>query len=205
VLVDRHCLTRKGVATLIRERSDLSVVGEAEDGVEALEVVRATQPDLVLVDLRTADCECIRALKALLPEGDVVVLTDVDTDDALFAAFRSGAKGYLLKTISVEELFEMIDRVRHGEHAVGALMQNRLLSRVIAPPPPRPVAPPGDLTERELEVLALIAAGDSNGEIARRLCITDNTVKIHLRNILEKLHLKNRIQAAVYAAQQGLR
>jgi two-component system, NarL family, nitrate/nitrite response regulator NarL len=203
VLVDRHCLSRKGIAALIQERPGLSVVGEASDETEALEIARATQPDLVLADVRTIHFDGIRALKDLLPAAKVVILTDLDSDESLISALRSGADGYLLKTIFPEELFDMIDRVRRGEHAVGATMQNSLIRRAVDPAASTPAVSPGELTEREKEVLSHVAAGESNGEIAQRLCITNNTVKIHLRNILEKLHLKNRIQVAVYAARQG--
>jgi len=205
LLVDDHALIRKGLAALLANRTGFRVIGEASDGLEAIELARRLRPDLILMDVHMPRCtgpEATRAITREMPQVKVVMLTVSDEDDDLFEAIKSGAQGYLLKNLEPEHLFEILERTRKGEAALSGTMMARVLGEFQRPGPLR--GDQEDLTERELEVLRLVVEGDSNAEIAQKLVISENTVKMHLRNILDKLHLQNRIQAAVHAVRKGI-
>ena len=208
VLVDDQMLFRKGVRALLEEQPDMEVVGEASDGLEGADLVAALEPDVVLMDINMPVCdgvEATRLIKAERPETKIVIITVSDEDEELFAAIKGGAEGYLLKDLRPDELFEMIRGVMRGETPISAAVAGKLLREFRT----RPWNEPGQsgdrsLTSRELEVLQLVTDGLSNAEIAQKLFIVEGTVKNHLHNILEKLHLENRLQAATYALREGL-
>jgi DNA-binding NarL/FixJ family response regulator len=209
LLVDDHDLFRKGVAALLALKADMEVVGEASDGLEAVQRARETQPDIILMDINMPKCnglEVIKAIKQEMPHVRVVMLTVSDSDRDLFAAIRNGADGYLLKNLKPDRLFELLEGMRQGESPISDSLTTKVLGelrqhdRTTAA---TPVERDG-LTARDLQVLECVARGATNRAIAETLCITENTVKIHLHNILEKLHVENRIQAAMYAVREGL-
>ena len=209
LLVDDHVLFRKGIASLIANQSDLTVVGEAEDGIEAVRVARETLPDIILMDVnmpRQNGLETVKILKGEMPHINIVMLTVSDNDEDLFKAIKYGAKGYLLKNLEPQQLYDMLDKVRNGEAAISGAMAAKILQEFRQPDKSKEKEAGGvdELTAREIEVLDQVVTGATNKEIADTLSITENTVKIHLRNILEKLHVKNRIQAAVHAVREGL-
>ncbi len=208
LLVDDQVLFRRGLGSLMSGEPDMEVVGEAGDGRAALERVRTLEPDVVLMDINMPvmnGIEAIRTIKAERPSTRLVALTVSDEDHDLFEAIKAGAEGYLLKNLRPEELFDMIRGVMRGETPLSPAIAGKLLGEFRRrPAQERPDPVEGALTARELEILQLVADGLSNAEIATRLFITEGTVKNHLHNILEKLHLQNRVQAAAYALRVGL-
>jgi two-component system nitrate/nitrite response regulator NarL len=209
LLVDDHILFRKGVASLLASHKDIEVVGEAGDGVEAVARARETVPDVILMDLAMPKCsglEATRLIKREMPHVKIIILTVSDDDRDLFAAIKNGADGYLLKNLEPRQLFDMLEGIRYGEAPISGLLAAKILQEFRQPDQslPRQLEASDELTPREIEVLERVVEGATNKEIAEALVITENTVKIHLRNILEKLHVQNRIQAAVYAVRQGL-
>lgn len=209
LLVDDHVLFRKGIAALLAARQDMDVVGEAGDGLEAIAQARETVPDVILMDIHMPECEGLEALKIIkreMPHVHVIMLTVSDDDSDLFAAIKNGAEGYLLKNLEPYQLFDMLEGVRRGEAPVSGAMAAKILQEFRQPnqSPARKPEVRDELTPREIEILERVVEGATNKGIAEVLVITENTVKIHLRNILEKLHLQNRIQAAVYAVREGL-
>ena len=209
MLVDDHVLFRKGVAALLASRSDIQVVGEASDGLEAIEVARSTFPDIILMDIGMPNCnglEATRHIKREMPHIQIVMLTVSDDDQHLFEAIKSGAQGYLLKDLEPSQLYLMIESISRGEAPLSGAIAAKILKEFTQPNQDSNQDPEiiDALTEREINILELVVEGMTNKEIASSLVISENTVKIHLRNILEKLHLQNRIQAAVYAVRQGL-
>jgi DNA-binding NarL/FixJ family response regulator len=208
LLVDDHDLFRKGIARLIDSQPDFQVVGEGRDGREALEQARRLQPDVILMDIAMPNwngTQATRRIKTEMPRVHVVMLTVSDDDEDLFAAIRAGASGYLLKSVKPEELFRSLRGVPRGEAAISPLLASKVLREFARLDQPAPV--PGaveGLSPRETEVLALVTEGLINREIGERLHIAENTVKNHLRNILDKLHLNNRAQAAAFAVRHGL-
>ncbi len=209
LLVDDHDLFRKGVAALLALKPDMQVVGEAGDGDQALERARETHPDIILMDINMPKCnglEVVKSIKQEMPQVRVVMLTVSDSDRDLFAAIRNGADGYLLKNLKPERLFEMLEGMRQGDSPISDSLTTKVLGELRQHDKPEADAPPPNdgLTDRDLQVLQCVARGATNREIAKTLCITENTVKIHLHNILEKLHVENRIQAAMYAVRAGL-
>ncbi len=209
LLADDHVLFRKGLAGLIAGRKDMQVVGEASDGLQAIALARSTSPDIVLLDVNMPRCtglEAVPQIRELAPQARVIMLTVSEEEEDLFTAIKNGAHGYLLKDLEPQLLFDLMDGVRRGEAAIAGVMAAKMLNefRKKEAVTARGEQAPDRLTPRETEVLKLVASGKSNREIAEELSVTENTVKVHLRNILEKLHLQNRIQATVYAVQHGL-
>ncbi len=208
MLVDDHVLFRKGMSRLIDSQPDLEVVAEAEDGIQAVQYARRFKPDLILMDIHMPDCDGHEATRLIVndwPEAQIVMLTVSDDDQDLFTAIRNGAIGYLVKKIEPEELFSRLRGIALGEAPISRVMAGRILrefARVDTEGPPPDST--RSLTPREREVLQLVTKGMTNKEIGAQLHIAENTVKNHLRNILEKLHLQNRAQAAAYAVREGL-
>lgn len=209
MVVDDHDLFRDGIVGVLRAQPDIVVVGEAGDGLEALVLAQSLQPDVVLLDINmpgTDGIEAARLITAELPACQVVMLTVRDEDERIFEAIRSGASGYLLKTIKGQQLAEMVRAAARGEAALTPAIAARLLAAfrgaagaAPAPPLPAPASAadgPDELTGREQEILTLIAAGRSDKEIAADLVISLYTVKAHVRSILAKLHVANRREAA---------
>jgi two-component system, NarL family, nitrate/nitrite response regulator NarL len=211
LLVDDQPLFRRAIATLIDEQPDMTVVGEAENGLAGVEAARALDPDLVVMDVEMPvmnGIEAVRLIREQQPRTKVIMLTVSDSEDFLFDAIRNGAHGYLLKDLRPEQLYDMLRSVMRDETPLSPVMAGRLLNefrgqeRVRTPTPDTPEGPA--LTRREIEILQLVADGLSNKEIGTELSITEGTVKNHVHNALEKLHLENRIQAAAYVVRQGL-
>jgi two-component system, NarL family, nitrate/nitrite response regulator NarL len=209
LIADDHALFRQGVVSLLSAQADFEVVGEAVNGLEALDQARDLRPDLVLMDISMPEMdglEATRRIKRALPAVGVVILSVSDDDQNLFEGLKAGAQGYLLKTIEPRAFLNTLRQVAQGEAPISRGMATRLIgefARQAQRADPAPV-PDSGLTEREREVLELVAQGKSNKEIAAALSIADNTAKNHLKNILEKLHLDNRVQAATFALRRGL-
>jgi DNA-binding NarL/FixJ family response regulator len=206
VLADDHALFRDGVSSLLQAWGH-EVVGRAVDGRDAIELVRRLDPDLVLMDVRMpgmSGVDATREIAAASPDLPIVMLTVSEDEEDLFAAIRAGARGYLLKDLEAAQLRAMIDAVARGEAAITAATAARIIRHLSTLSTPAGVATPDRLTARELEVLRLVTAGRRNKEIAAELGITENTVKYHLRNILEKLHAESRTQVATRALREGL-
>ncbi len=211
LLVDDQSLFREGLRTLLSLHEDLEVVGEAGNGQEALVAADALRPDVVLMDLRMPVLDGVAATRRLLaahPATRVIVVTTFDDDELVFDGLRAGAVGYLLKDVSSDKLVEAIRAAARGESflqpsiAAKVLAEFNRLERSAVSAPTPPLAEP--LSERELEILRLLAAGDSNKEIAAALFITEGTVKNHVTNILGKLDARDRTQAALRARELGL-
>jgi NarL family two-component system response regulator LiaR len=206
LLVDDHAMVRQGVRTFLETQADLSVVGEAGSGEEAVRLAAQHVPDVVLMDLIMPDMdgvEATRKVKQVSPRSQVVVLTSYHEDEHIFPALKAGALSYILKDLSAEELAAAVRKAAVGE----AVLHPRVASRVIRELQglrSEKVNPFTELSERELEVLKLIADGMSNAEMAAKLVLSEKTVKGHVSNILSKLHLADRTQAAVYAWREGV-
>jgi DNA-binding NarL/FixJ family response regulator len=205
LVVDDHCLFRQGLISLMCTRGDLvTIVGEAKTCREALASAQAQKPDVVLMDIAMPDgngLETALQIRQCLPDTAVIMLTASELDEHVYEAVRFGAAGYLLKSLDSTELFDLLHAVAAREAVLTRAMAARLLKRAAFHDVP---AVDSDLTEREIEVLHLVVQGASNPQIAEALCITINTVKVHLRNILNKLQVENRTQAAAHAVQSGL-
>jgi DNA-binding NarL/FixJ family response regulator len=209
VIADDQALVRAGFRMILDARGDIEVVGEAEDGAEALALVREHAPDVVLMDVRMPGVDGIEATRQLVASGSearVVMLTTYDADEYIFAALRAGASGFMLKDVRPAELVECVRVAARGDALLAARVTRRLLDRVAGTLPDPADAPPdpGVLTEREVEVLRLVASAQSNAEIAAQLYLTEATVKTHVSSILRKLALRDRVQAVVYAYDVGL-
>lgn len=209
MLADDHALFREGLAGIITAQPDLEVVGEASDGLEAIVMAQELKPDLILMDIQMPGCDGLEAtlkIKKALPETVIVMLTVRDDEEKLFETIKYGAQGYLLKNIRSRELLEMIRGAMRGEAAITPAIAGRMLEEFrrlsLAVPDELPEAEEG-LTQREGEVLALVAQGLPDKEIAARLSISIHTVKSHLRNILARLQVSNRREAARLAKQKG--
>lgn len=209
VLVDDQPLFRNGVASLLQAHGH-DVVAEAGDGQEALEVVRRTRPDLVLMDLRMpvlGGLEATRLLKSEFPRLRVVILTVSDEGQDLIEAVKSGAHGYLLKDLEADAFFEALDAVEHGESVISPRLARHLWTEFQATASREVPAGAQDeaeaLTPREWEVLRLVAAGHTNREVAERLRVSENTVKFHMRSILDKLHLRNRTEVTAWVSARN--
>jgi DNA-binding NarL/FixJ family response regulator len=194
---------------ILDAQEDLEVVGEAEDGAQALEQVRELRPDVVLMDVRMPVLDGIAATRRLVTEGlatRVLVLTTFDQDDVVYDAMKAGASGFLLKSAPPARLVDAIRIVADGDALLAPSVTRRLVEDFVRRPPPGQERPPAvdDLTERELEVLRLIARGLSNAEIAATLVVSEATVKTHVNRVLSKLDLRDRVQAVVLAYESGL-
>lgn len=212
LLVDDQPLFRGAIAALLAGQPDMEVVGEAENGLVGVERARALRPDLVILDVDMPvmnGVEAVRLIREQVMDVKVIMLTVSDVEDHVLDALRGGAHGYLLKDLRPQQLNDMIRSVMRNETPISPAVAGRLL-REIRDAGTRPVAAPtaeearATVTPRELEILRLVAEGLSNKEVAKRLVITEGTVKNHVHNALEKLHLENRIQAAAYVIRQGL-
>lgn len=207
LLVDDHALFRDGIASLLRA-GGIQVVGQAADGAEAIEKARDLHPDLVLMDVRMPGVSGLDATQAIvteMPDVKVVLLTVSDDDQDLFQAIKSGAAGYILKDTPGEDFSDLVGRVFQGEPAISRGLAAKLLGEFRRGPDSHTPAPAvDDLNDREAEVLRLIAQGATSKDIGAQLHIAESTANYHVRNILTKLHVKNRAEAAAYAAQKGL-
>jgi len=208
VIADDHTLFRDSLRSLLTARG-FEVVGEAREGREAVELARCLQPDIVLMDLSMSGLDGLaatRLISAEMPQVKVVVLTGSDDDSKLFEAIKSGAQGYLLKNLESKEFFSLLEGVGRGEPALTPLLASKLLQEFARPPRPAAEAhDPDALTDREREVLELLVRGvTSNRKLAKHLGVSENTVKFHVRNILDKLHLHNRAQVVGFALRHGM-
>ncbi len=208
LIADDHALFRDSLRSLL-EAHDQEVVGEASNGNEAIELAWKLKPDVTLMDLTMPDLdglEATRRLVAELPEVKVVILTASDDDANLFEAIKSGAKGYLLKDLESSQFFALLEGVGRGEPALTPALARKLLDEFARPKKPaKEKYDPDSLTEREREVLKLMVQGiTSNRRLAKKLGVSENTVKFHVRNILDKLHLHNRAQVVAYALRKRI-
>ncbi|MEM7798561.1 MAG: response regulator transcription factor [Chloroflexota bacterium] len=197
LIVDDHPVVREGMAALIERRPDLTVVGEARDGEEALSLFRQSRPDVTLIDLRMPKMngvEVIRSLRQAFPEARFIVLTTFDGDEDIYRALEAGARAYLLKDTPRDELLSTIRAVHAGQKHIPPELAARLTERMFTP----------ELTARELDVLHEIVAGKSNREIGQALSISEGTVKVHVNSLLGKLGVSDRTQAVTVALKRGL-
>jgi NarL family two-component system response regulator LiaR len=202
LIADDHPVVRQGLRTFLEVQGGLELAGEASDGAEAVRLVRQSLPDVVLMDLvmpGVDGIEATRQIRDLSPSTKVIVLTSFDDDERVFPAIKAGAAGYLMKDVPPAELAEAVRRVHRGEALVAPSVAAKLMQEVAGRKPAI-----ADLTERELDVLRLVARGLSNKLIARELVVSEKTVKTHVSNILAKLHLADRTQAALYAVRERL-
>jgi DNA-binding NarL/FixJ family response regulator len=209
VLADDQALVRGGFRMILEAQADLEVVGEAEDGVEAVDAVRELRPDVVLMDVRMPTLDGIAATRRIVEESlptRVLVLTTFDHDDVVYDAMRAGASGFLIKTVPPAKLVDGVRTVADGDALLAPTITRRLVEDFVKRPPPGQTLPEAvaDLTERERDVLLLISRGLSNAEIAARLFVSDATVKTHVNRLLSKLDLRDRVQAVVLAYECGL-
>ena len=209
VVADDQALVRAGFRMILDARDDIEVVGEAGDGAQAVALVRDLEPDVVLMDVRMPGVDGIEATRRIVATGGaarIVVLTTYDVDEYVFAALRAGASGFLLKDVRPSELVDAVRVVAAGDALLAASVTRRLLDRFAHTLPDPDTAPPdvGLLTDREVEVLRLVASALANSEIAKRLYLSEATIKTHVSSILRKLGLRDRVQAVVYAYDVGL-
>ncbi len=210
MIVDDHALFRRGLHMVLDSEEGVEVVGEAGDGSEAIARAEEAMPDVVLMDVRMpkrSGIEATVALKDLLPNVKILMLTISDEEADLYEAIKAGASGYLLKEISIEEVANAVRAVHAGQSLISPSMASKLLTEfatMVKKTDERQALPVPRLTNRELEVLKLVARGSNNRDIAKELFISENTVKNHVRNILEKLHLHSRMEAVVYAVREKM-
>jgi len=208
LICDDHALFRRGLIMVLESEDGIEVVAEAEDGEDAVRKAEETAPDVVLMDVRMprmSGIEATRAIAEAVPTTKILMLTVSDDEEDLYEAVKAGATGYLLKEISIEEVANAIRAVITGQSLISPSMASKLLSEFnnLSKQAQQKVMVPR-LTDRELQVLKLVAQGMSNREVAEELFISENTVKNHVRNILEKLHLHSRMEAVVYAVREKL-
>jgi NarL family two-component system response regulator LiaR len=205
LIAEDHAIVRKGVRTLLSLEKDIDVIGEAANGREAVAMVGNLNPDVILMDLVMPELDGIQAIQQIMethPDAKVLVLTSFATDDKIFPAIKAGALGYLLKASDPSELAKAIRQVNAGEYSLHPTIARKVLQELNLSPKNRPTTQP--LTEREVEVLRMVAQGKSNRQIADELVLSLGTVRAHLSNILAKLHLASRTQATLYALREGL-
>ena len=214
VVADDHALFRRGLEMVLESEEDIEVVAEANNGREALDLTVRHVPGLVLMDVRMppsggvdGGIEATQAIKDEVPNAKILMLTISDEEEDLYDAIKAGASGYLLKEISIEEVADAIRQVHRGQSLISPSMASKLLVEFAAmarKDEEKQQMPAPKLTDREMEVLQLVAQGMNNRDIAKELFISENTVKNHVRNILEKLHLHSRMEAVVYAVREKL-
>ncbi len=209
LIVDDHALFRRGLELVLGGEPDIEIVGEAADGMEGVQRAAELEPDVVLMDVRmpgASGVEAARQIRVAQPGVKVVMLTVSEDEEDLFAAVRAGASGYLLKEVSIDEVADAVRAVQRGHSLISPSMASKLLVEfnVLSRRVQEQHGNAPRLTDRELQVLRLIARGMSNKEIATDLVIAENTVKNHVRNILEKLQLRSRMEAAMYAVREKL-
>jgi len=210
LVADDHALFRRGLQMVLEAEPDIDLVGEASDGVEAIERSQELMPDVILMDVRMpkrSGIEAASQIKDLLPHVKILMLTISDEEADLYDAIKAGASGYLLKEIPIDEVADAIRSVWAGQSRISPSMASKLLNEFAAMSKAtgdRSQVPAPRLTDREMEVLRLVAKGMNNRDIAKELYISENTVKNHIRNILEKLHLHSRMEAVVYAVREKL-
>ena len=209
LIADDQTLVRAGFRAILESQDDIEVAGEAADGQEAVELAGKARPDVVLMDIRMPGLDGIEATRRLLRDDSapkVLMLTTFDLDEYLYEAMRAGASGFLLKDVPREQLVDGVRTVARGDALLAPALVRRLVEGFVRRPPPGTLVPPqlAELTERELEVLKLVARGLSNAEIAKDLFVSETTVRTHVAHILSKLGLRGRIQAVVLAYESGL-
>jgi NarL family two-component system response regulator LiaR len=209
LVVDDHAIVRQGLRTFLELQPDMEVVGEGTNGIEAVDLARRMQPDIILLDLVMPEMDGIQATPQILktcPNSRIIILTSFSEEDKVLPAIRSGAEGYLLKDIAPDELVQAVRDAYLGQVQLHPDVARKLMSAVAESAPKARKTPdtPGGLTEREHDVLCLIAEGMNNRDIAEKLFISEKTVKTHVSNILGKLGVADRTQAAIYALQRGL-
>jgi NarL family two-component system response regulator LiaR len=205
LVADDHAVVREGLRALLRTEPGMELVGEASDGHQVVEQTRTLRPDVILLDLVMPQQDGVAAIRQILsedPEAKILVLTSFEEDDKVLPAIRAGALGYLLKDSSPQELLQAIRTIARGESSLEPRIARKLLREMTHPPASPTEKKP--LTERERKVLSLVALGLSNQEIAERLLISERTVRTHISNLLGKLGLENRTQAALFALREGL-
>jgi NarL family two-component system response regulator LiaR len=205
LIVDDHTIVRKGIKALLAEKSDIQVVGEADNGLDAITLSKELEPDIVLMDLLMPQMDGIdatRQITARQPKVRVLVLTSFVGDEKIFPAIKAGALGYLLKDSDPTELIQSIYRVYRGEPSLHPIIARKMMKEILEQPSTKPASEP--LTAREIEVLQLLAKGLSNDEIAAQLVISEVTVRTHISHLLAKLHMANRVQATLYALREGI-
>jgi DNA-binding NarL/FixJ family response regulator len=207
LLVDDHNLVRNGIASLLKAHN-IEVAGEASDGLEALEKTRQLEPDIILMDInmpRLNGLEATRLIKTEMPNIKIIILTVSEDEGNLFEAIKSGAEGYLLKDIKADEFLKLLNGVTKDEAAISPFMAAKIIGEFKQQGTGLgKESSKSELSDREKEILELVSKGDLNREIALTLYITENTVKYHLRNIMDKLHLRNRASVAAYAARKSI-
>lgn len=204
LIVDDHFLSRKGIASILSANPLFEIVGEATNGVEALEKATQLMPDLILMDIRMPDGDGLEAtgkIKSAMPHIKIIILSVSDDVQDFFEAIKCGAQGYLLKNMEPEYWLDYIVSVAKGDVPISRVLAVKILQEFAGQ---KQIAPDGRLSEREKEVLQLISQGMSNKEISENLYISESTVKNHLRNILDKLHLQNRMQLIAFAYKNGM-
>lgn len=207
LIVDDHGIVRKGTSALLDRIPDFTVVGEAGNGKEAVAQAEALQPDVILMDLMMPEMDGIEAIghiTASRPDSRILALTSFAADDKVFPAIKAGALGYMLKDADPEDLIQAIRQVHRGEPSLHPSIARKVLQELGRPQTTPPSPGPDPLTERELEVLQLVAKGLSNQQMAEQLTVAEVTIRTHVSNILSKLHLANRVQATLYALREGL-
>jgi DNA-binding NarL/FixJ family response regulator len=210
IIADDHALFRRGLQMVLESEDDIDVLAEAGDGTEAVQLATEHMPDLILMDVRMPShggIDATRDIKDAVPHTKILMLTISDEEEDLYEAIKAGASGYLLKEISIEEVADAIRKVHAGQSLISPSMASKLLTEFASmakKDEEKQQMPAPRLTDREMEVLTLVAQGLNNRDIAKELFISENTVKNHVRNILEKLHLHSRMEAVVYAVREKL-
>ncbi len=210
LVADDQALVRGGFRMILEAREDIDVVGEAENGAQAVELTRALQPDVVLMDVRMPEMDGVEATRRIVRSGAaarVIILTTFDLDQYVYEAIRAGASGFLLKDVQPAQLVEAVRTIAAGDALLAPSVTRRLLDRfaeTLPAPDDKPPPSLAALTSRELDILKLLASGLSNAELAERLVLSETTIKSHVSSILRKLHLRDRVQAVALAYQAGL-